>query len=172
MTRKTARQIAVQILFAADDKKIALNELRDLFFSEEHFSSLADEDPMFQEIPDQEQLDYIFRLTDAVDTHTEELNTIINRYAKGWKLERLSRATRAVLRCALAEILFFPDIPDSVAVNEAVDLGRRYDSEEAASFVNGILGSYLRNEKPESCEETGFPLGTEKNPDSDPGTEA
>ncbi len=145
MTRTTARQIAVQLLFSVDDSQASIDEVRDLFFSEEHFSSLAEEDPMFRETPDQTQIDYICRLTDAVRSHTEELNEIINRYARGWKLERLSKATRTILRCALAEILYLADVPAGAAVNEAVELGKRFDSEDAASFINGILGAYLRS---------------------------
>ena len=144
MTRKTARQIAVQLLFSVDDSQAPMEDVRDLFFSEEHFSSLAEEDPMFRETPDHTQIDYICRLTDAVRNHTDELNDIIIRYARGWKLERLSKATRTILRCALAEILFLDDVPAGAAVNEAVELGKRFDSDDAASFINGILGAYMR----------------------------
>ena len=62
------------------------------------------------------------------------------------KKERLSRTTLAILRCAVCEILYLDDVPDSAAVNEAVELGKRYDTEQAASFINGVLGSFLRDQ--------------------------
>ena len=150
MTRMTARQIAVQLLFSMEANKLSSEEAMELFFSEEHYSSLSDEDSMFAEAPDEEQRSYIRRIVTETEAHLDEIDGIISRYANAWKKERLSRTTLAVLRCALCEILYLEDIPVSASVNEAVELGKRYDSPQAGAFINGLLGSYLRAEKPES----------------------
>ena len=73
---------------------------------------------------------------------------MIERYAKGWKSERISRTARAILRIALCEILYMEDIPAAVAINEAVELDKNYDDPETVAFVNGVLGGFMRGEFP------------------------
>ena len=119
-----------------------------LFFSEEHYDSLKEEDELYREAPDEEQTDYIRRVVENAALHQTEIDEIISRYAEGWKLSRISRSTLAVLRCALCEILYLDDVPNAAAVNEAVELGKTYDSPQAGAFINGLLGSFLRDEKP------------------------
>ena len=75
----------------------------------------------------------------------EPTDGIIEQYATGWSLQRMANADRNILRLALYEILERPDIPASVSVNEAVELAKTYSTAESARFVNGILGSYLRD---------------------------
>ncbi len=75
----------------------------------------------------------------------EPLDGIIEKYATGWSLQRMANADRNLLRLALYEILESEDIPNSVAVNEAVELAKTYSTAESARFINGILGSYLRD---------------------------
>ena len=77
----------------------------------------------------------------------EPLDGIIEKYATGWSLQRMANADRNLLRLALYEIREREDIPDSVAVNEAVELSKTYSTAESARFINGILGAYLRDEK-------------------------
>ena len=152
MTRKTARQIAVQLLFSMDLNELPAEEALELFFSPGHYESLAGEDDGFREEADENAVEYTRRLTEAVSAHREELDGVISRYARGWTTGRLSAATRAILRAALCEILYFDDVPDGAAVNEAVELGKAFDSPEAAAFINGVLGTYLRAEKPAQTE--------------------
>ena len=148
MTRMTARQIAVQILFSMESNASTAEDAMALFFSEEHYDSLKEEDELYREAPDEEQTDYIRRVVENAALHQTEIDEIISRYAEGWKLSRISRSTLAVLRCALCEILYLDDVPNAAAVNEAVELGKTYDSPQAGAFINGLLGSFLRDEKP------------------------
>ena len=74
----------------------------------------------------------------------DELDGAIERNAKGWKLNRLSRMTKAVLRLAIYEMRYVSDVPVGVAINEAVALDKIYDTEEAAAFINGVLGAVAR----------------------------
>ena len=68
------------------------------------------------------------------------------KYAKGWRFERISLVAAAIMRVAMYEIMYMPDIPHGAAINEAVELTKRYDEPETVKFVNGILGSFLREE--------------------------
>ena len=70
----------------------------------------------------------------------------IEKYARGWKTERISRTAGAILRCAMSEILWMPEVPNAAAINEAVELAKKYEDEDTVSFINGILGSFVRKE--------------------------
>lgn len=161
MTRKTARQIAVQLLFSMETNRISPNEAMKLFFSEEHYSSLSEEDDIYRELPDTAQMDYIQKVTEEAAAHLGEIDAVISRYSKAWKRERLSKTTLAILRCAICEILYLDDIPDSAAINEAVELGKYYDSPQAAAFINGLLGSFLKAEVTIQSSESAQPPGEE-----------
>ncbi|HEX8552493.1 MAG TPA: transcription antitermination factor NusB [Abditibacteriaceae bacterium] len=73
-----------------------------------------------------------------------ELDAIITKYASGWTLERMANADRNLLRIALYEIIHCPEVPQNVAINEAVELAKRYSTADSAKFINGIIGSFLR----------------------------
>ena len=148
MTRKTAREIAVELCFASAANEVATDELIDGFFEEEHYATLAEENEIFSERPDKKQMDYIRTLTAMSRDRADELDSYIERYAKGWKSERISRTARAILRIALCEILYMDEIPAAVAINEAVELDKNYDDPETVAFVNGVLGGFMRGEFP------------------------
>lgn len=76
--------------------------------------------------------------------NVESTDSVISEYAKGWKTERLSRVVLAALRLAVTEIRYFDDIPESVSINEAVELIKKYATEQDAAFANGILGSVVK----------------------------
>lgn len=146
MTRKTAREIALQLGFAASASGQDMAELMERFFDEEHFASLAEEDELFAEFPDEKQMDYIRRLTTLMMENLNEIDGFIERYAKDWKVTRISKTARAALRCAICEILYMDDVPNAAAINEAVELAKGYDGPETVAFVNGVLGGFMRGE--------------------------
>jgi transcription antitermination factor NusB len=98
--------------------------------------------------PDEAQKEYITRLVRGVGDHSAELDGYIAKYARGWSFSRISRTAVAIMKTAMYEILYMPDIPDSAAINEAVELAKKYEEDETVPFVNGVLGSFLRNEVP------------------------
>ena len=146
MTRTTARAIAIQIAFATASGAGDSEELLDRFFDREHYATLAAEDELFSQYPDKKQLDYIRRLNALTAENVSEIDGYIERYSKGWKLERISRTALAILRCAICEIIYMDDIPNSAAINEAVELAKRYDEPDTVAFVNGVLGGFMRGE--------------------------
>lgn len=153
MTRKTAREIAVELCFAAAANEIATDELLEAFFEPEHYETLQSENELFSELPDEKQMAYIRALTTMSREKADELDKLIGRYARGWKSERISRTARAILRIALIEILYMDEIPAAVAINEAVELDKNYDEPETVAFVNGVLGGFMRGEMTDAASQ-------------------
>ena len=146
MTRTTAREIAIQLGFAAASRNVEPSQLMDEFFSPEHYASLQEEDELYNERPDKKQMAYIRRLVELTAENRSEIDAYIQKYSKGWKLERISRTALAVMRCAICEILYMDEIPNAAAINEAVELAKGYDEPDTVAFVNGVLGGFMRGE--------------------------
>ena len=152
MKRSTAREIAIQLSFAAAAANLEPGELFERFFDEEYYKSLASEQELFAEYPDPKQMEYIKRLTVLTAENRSEIDGFIERYAKGWRVERISRTALAILRCAICEILYMDDVPNAAAINEAVELDKGYDEPDTVAFVNGVLGGFMRGEFPAEQE--------------------
>ena len=71
--------------------------------------------------------------------HEQELDELINRHSNGWKTSRISRVSRSIIRLCTYEMLYCDEIPESVSLNEAVELCKKYDEEKARPFLNGVL---------------------------------
>ena len=82
---------------------------------------------------------YLKELVAGVDSHLEELDAFIVRYSEHWRLSRMTIVDRNLLRLAIYELLYQPQIPPKVVINEAVEMAKRYGSEASGGFVNGIL---------------------------------
>ncbi len=78
-------------------------------------------------------------------SHMEEIDALVGRHAKGWKTNRLSRVSRAILRLATYEMMYVHDVPPAVAINEAVELTKQFDDPKARAFINGVLNA-VKNE--------------------------
>ena len=153
MTRTAAREIAIQICYASLLSGTPVDEVTDALFAPEYFATLAEENEIFRTKPNEKQLSYIRALTGQTDAHLEDLNAIIEKYSRDWKVERISKVAATILRCAIAEILYLDEVPVSVTINEAVELAKGYEEPETVSFINGILGSFVRAEvEPDAAE--------------------
>jgi len=146
MTRNTAREIATHMAYALSYTDLGTEAFLDQQLTAENFEDLSGESELYAEMPNQKQLDYIRHLVSGVAEHAAELDTYIEKYAKGWKFERISLVASAVMRVAMFEIMYMPDIPHGVAINEAVEIAKKYEEPETVKFINGILGSFLREE--------------------------
>jgi N utilization substance protein B len=114
--------------------------------TKERFTQLGEELPLYEEFPNQKQAQYISDLVRGVFTHGYELDDYISRYAVGWTFARIPRMATAIMRTAMYEVLYMPDIPNAAAINEAVEIAKSYEPQEVVSFLNGILGSFVRTE--------------------------
>jgi len=146
MKRTVAREIAVRLCFAISENPSDPAELLERTFEEEYYSSLQPEDKLYKNRPDNKQLDYITRLVTGIFEHSAELDGYIDKYASRWKFGRISRTAVAIMKLAMYEVLYMPDIPDRAAISEAVELSKRYEKPETVSFINGVLGSFSRGE--------------------------
>ena len=146
MTRTAAREIAIQLGFSVAGTGQEPRAAVESFFEPEHYAAMAAEDALYKAKPSGKDMDFILRSVTGVNEHREELDGIIGRYAKGWRPERISRSAAAILRQALYEILYMPDVPDAAAMDEAVELAKGYEDPDVVSFINGVLGGFYRAE--------------------------
>ena len=146
MTRSNAREIAVQLVFSLSFDNVDVKELLEEQLTPERFQELAEEIPLYAQFPNEKQEKYIRDLVQGVFAHGPELDDYINRYAVGWSFARIPRMAAAIMRTAMYEVLYMPDIPNAAAINEAVEIAKNYEPQEVVSFVNGILGSFVRAE--------------------------
>ncbi|HHY81444.1 MAG TPA: transcription antitermination factor NusB [Clostridiales bacterium] len=131
MSRKTAREAAMSLLY----QKIFSNE-----YDIDEFKSMIDDLTL-----DEQDIPYIEDIVEGFISHKEEIDDIIRTNSKGWKFDRISKVDLSILRLALYEIIYRDDIPESVSVNEAVELAKKYGGEKSGSFINGILGAFIRS---------------------------
>lgn len=134
-SRSTAREIGFKLLF------------EDMFgtsTAQSMLGTLFDEEINFNELSDDNKA-YIEWIRKNTKEHQAELDEIISNFAKGWKIERMSRVDVSILRLAVCEIIYREDVTSAIAINEAVELAKKYSSDDAPQFINGILGAYVRS---------------------------
>ena len=124
MNRKEAREAVFGLLFET--------EFRAEETAEEVFESSTEN----REI---EVNDYIRTAYFGVIEHIEEIDSLITRHARGWKVSRIAPVTRTILRLCVYEMLYCDDIPENVSLNEAIELCKTFDDEKARAFLNGVL---------------------------------
>ncbi len=88
--------------------------------------------------------DYIMNVVEGVKSNMSYIDKIIDENSKGWKISRMSKVDLSILRLGIYEISFREDVPLSVAINEAVELAKKYSSEESGAFINGLLGKFSK----------------------------
>ncbi len=162
MTRSNARELAVHLIYGRMFTGESPEEIMQARLEEGYYAALSQEYELYAERPNRKQIAYMKQVVSGVADRAANLDALISRYAIGWEIGRISRLTRTILQLALYECQEVEDVPVGVAANEAVRLAKKYDGEEAGAFVNGILGSYLR--------ETGLEPGAAQ--DAQPPTEA
>ena len=150
MVRNTAREIAIHLAYELSFTNLSVKELLDQRLTTESFAALEGEDPVYAEAPNAKQAEYIRRLVSGVAEHAAELDGYIAKYAVGWDFARIPLVASAVMRVAMYEILYTQDIPNGVAINEAVEIAKKYETPETVKFINGILGSFVRQECPQA----------------------
>ena len=146
MTRTAAREIAIHISFSAGANPGDIHERLEVLFDSDYYSTLSDEADIYGDFPDEKQMEYIRGLALGMSEHGAEIDSYIEKYAKKWRLDRISRMAVAIMRTAMFEVMYIPEIPNAAAINEAVELSKKYEEPETVSFINGVLGSFVRGE--------------------------
>ncbi len=133
MSRTLARERAFQLTYELEIQQVSVGEQLDWHFTLEPCKDVDEEA-------------YIRTTVSGIFDHLEEIDGTIERYSRNWKKNRISKVDLAILRLSIFEILFSEQVPNEVAVNEAVELSKRY-ADNSASFVNGILSSVMQEVK-------------------------
>lgn len=133
MSRRKAREVALQVLFQLDFNKVDGTEALNSIF-EEH-----------EDISEKARL-YAQKLVLGTSSHLKEIDEIISKTANEWKLERMAGVDRNIARMAVYEMRFADEkLSPNVTINEAVELAKKFGSEDSGRFVNGILGSLAKS---------------------------
>ena len=141
MKRDNAREIAIQILYSG--KYDALNI--DDFLTQDNFDVLSDECDIYSNKLDDNSNKYIRDVVNNYNLHSEEIDNYIQKNSKSWNINRISSTALACLRCALTEIIYMDDIPPAASINSVVEIDKGYDDPDVVSFVNGLLGSVVKD---------------------------
>ena len=132
--RRKAREVTLQVLYELDVQPISIEEAIGRFWA--NFEA-PEEARAFSSL-----------LIEGAWSHREEIDSLISGSSENWTMARMSRVDKSILRMAVYELLFCQDIPPKVTLNEAIDLGKVYGSENSGAFINGILDALygrLRN---------------------------
>jgi N utilization substance protein B len=128
-TRREARERALELLYEAEAKGVAPKDvLLDLVVAPDPFA---------------------VELVEGVGTRIDEIDTAIEGLARDWTVARMPWVDRNILRIGAYELLANADVPTAVVINEAVDLAKRFSTEEAGRFVNGVLSALAKEKRPE-----------------------
>ena len=129
--RSKARKRALDVLFECEVRGLPLG-------------ATLDERVIAAEPPVNE---YTVRLIRGIAENQARIDELVSTYAQGWSLDRMPTVDRNALRIGIFEVMYVDDVPDAVAVTEAVNLVRDLSTDESPAFVNGVLGSILRNKE-------------------------
>ena len=133
MNRHEAREAALGLVF------------------EKAFKPLEETDKLYELAKLERELEedeYVRRVTNGVFENLERIDALIEASAKGWKINRMPKVSLALMRICVYELIFEADIPTNVSLNEAVELAKKYDGDDAPAFVNGVLNK-IAKELPE-----------------------
>ena len=153
MTRANARELAVHLIYGQKFTGEEPQQVVTTRLEREYYAQLSAENDVYTERPSRAQMRYIDTVVTGVANREEELDEQIRKFSIGWDISRISKLARCILRLAIFEILYVEDVPAGVAVSEAVRIAKKYNDDDTGSFVNGILGSFVRSLKTPEQEE-------------------
>ena len=132
MKRKKSREKAMELLFSMELSKNSYEETIETFV-EDYEMDLKTID-----------VDYIKTVVRTVTFEMKKIDEVIEKALVNWKLDRISKVNLTILRLAVGEMMFIDDVPGRVAINEAVELTKKYSDDKSCSFVNGVLDKVLK----------------------------
>ena len=155
MTRRSrGREVALQVLYQVEQNPgISPDEI--LRFIERRL------------LKDRKLCEFTEALTAGVKEHQTALDAMISKVAENWRLDRMAAIDRNILRLGAYEMLHCPEVPAKVAINEALELAKRYSTAQSSRFVNGILDRVLQWQSQESDTEAEAAVESQQTPDSE-----
>lgn len=137
--RRRAREHSLQFLYQID-----------LLQSSQHNNILKQVELYWEnkeKLPEKQVVDFSNRINIGTAENLQSVDDIISKHSKNWKFSRLSKIDRNILRIAVYELLFMNDVPSKVTINEAIEIAKKYGTEESGSFINGILDNINKDIK-------------------------
>lgn len=147
MARITARAAVMQMIYEHLAGGEGGEETLQMVYDELRKDGVPGVDEIRPTEPGKADRAYISRILDGVLSHVTELDEKISAASVNWSLERIAKVDLTILRLATYEILYEDDVPGSVAINEAVELANRYSEPSSGRFINGVLGTILRDKE-------------------------
>ena len=147
MSRTTARAAAMQMIFEKIAGGQGGEETLRMVYDELREDGLPGVEKIDRKEPDEEDRKYITAALEGVLAHREEIDSRIEAAVIGWSLDQMSHVDLTIMRLAVWEILYAQDVPGSVSIAEALDMTERYSDPEDKAFVNGVLGTILREQE-------------------------
>ncbi len=144
MSRIAAREVAVHIVYDYGFNNEVGDESLQYLLSDEFAESVSKDTEIYSNVGD-EQKEYIKAVVNGIKENKDEIDEKIRKYSVGWDIKRISKIAMAIMRVAVFEAEKIEDVPAGVAINEAVEIAKKYDTAETVSFINGILGSIVRD---------------------------
>ena len=138
MKRRVAREIAIQSLYQMQMNEVGSHEAIVAAVTEAEHDNEAE-----LNVEGAISIEFIQELVEGTATRLSSIDEMLVDYLKGWKIDRLSKIDREVLRLAAYEMVYRNDVPPKVVVNEAIDLAKHFGTEESGKFVNGVLGKMI-----------------------------
>lgn len=132
MSRRELREQIFKLIFRVEfNDRDEMSEQERYFFDDDELTA------------DEKDAAYISQKGNHIIEKLDEIDAMINKQAKGWTTRRMGKVDLTILRLAVYEILFDEDVPAGVAINEAVELAKRFGQEESSGFVNGVLAKFV-----------------------------
>lgn len=132
MSRKNAREIAMNVFY-----QMAIHE---------DYASNTFESYMNEVLTEEDDSRYVHAVVNAFSEHMEAIDLVITKYLRGWTFDRLAKLDLSIIRLAVSEIYYIEEVSTAVAINEAVNLAKKFSDNDTPSFVNGVLGELVRTE--------------------------
>ncbi len=150
-SRRTGRELALKVIYSLPDQEVEIDEILDDFWQNFRFRDDILGEPLedFDGPVPADLRRFAEELVRGVVDHLEEIDHTLNDLSTNWALERMARVDLALLRMSAFELMHRPDIPASVVINEAIEIGKRYGTKETPPFINGILDKIAKSCRPE-----------------------
>ncbi len=146
MSRKSAREVAFHLIFEMGFKEFEAESILLDRLDADIMASISGEIALYAGPISDKDRAYITSVIKSTAEHRSDIDSLIGKHSKNWDIKRLSRVSMAVMRLSLAES-HYQDVPVATSINEAVELAKKYESQQASAFVNGILGAIAKEEQ-------------------------
>jgi len=130
--RSTSRRLAMQALYQAEIGRIGIKKSLENLFEEEKYID--------------ETKDFSAKLAEGAWRNKEKIDQLMKKYSRDWKIDRMGGVDRNIIRLALYELME-GETPVEIVINEAIEVAKKYSTTEAAKFINGILGAYMKEQE-------------------------